>query len=103
FYTLYDIAMLGLVSHSKIPLRLATFLGFLCAVITFLVGLGYLIYKLIFWERFSAGVAPLLIGLFFLGSIQLFFLGILGEYVLSIHTHVLKRPLVIEKERINFD
>lgn len=102
FYTLYDIAMLGITNHSKIPLRLATMLGFLISAICILVALGYLIYKLIFWERFNVGIAPLVIGFFFFASVQLFFIGILGEYIGSIHTQVLKRPLVIEKERINF-
>lgn len=102
FYTLYDMAMLGITNHSKIPLRLATMLGFLISAICILVALGYLIYKLIFWERFNVGIAPLVIGFFFFASVQLFFIGILGEYIGSIHTQVLKRPLVIEKERINF-
>jgi glycosyltransferase involved in cell wall biosynthesis len=102
FYTLYDMAMLGITSYSKIPLRLATMVGFASAVFSLLVGVGYLIYKLVFWYTFSVGIAPLIIGFFFLFSIQLFFVGILGEYIGSIHTQVLKRPLVIEKERINF-
>jgi len=103
FYTLYDMAMLGLTNHSKVPLRLATMVGFGMAILSLLFGVGYLAYKLIFWERFSVGIAPLVIGLFFFGSVQLFFLGIVGEYVGAIHTQVLKRPLVVEKERINFD
>ena len=102
FYTLYDMAMLGLTGYTKVPLRLATMIGFLTAGISFLVGLVYLIYKLIFWENFSVGLAPEVIGLFFLGSVQLIFLGILGEYIGAIYTQVLHRPLVIEKERINF-
>jgi polyisoprenyl-phosphate glycosyltransferase len=102
FYTLYDLAMLGLTGYTKIPLRLATTLGFLTAGISFLVGLAYLIYKLIFWASFSVGLAPEVIGLFFLGSVQLIFLGILGEYTGAIYTQVMHRPLVIEKERINF-
>jgi polyisoprenyl-phosphate glycosyltransferase len=102
FYTLYDMAMLGLTSHSRIPLRLATMVGFLAAAISFLVGLVYLVYKLIFWQSFSLGLAPVVVGLFFFGSVQLFFLGILGEYIGAIYTQVLKRPLVVEKERINF-
>lgn len=102
FYTLYDIAMLGLTNYTKIPLRLATMFGFMTGLISFTVGLIYLIYKLIFWYQFSVGSAPLVIGLFFLGSIQLFFLGIVGEYIGAIYTQVMKRPLVIEKERINF-
>lgn len=102
FYTLYDLAMLGLTNYTKIPLRLATMLGFFSAVISFLIGAAYLIYKLIFWYQFSLGSAPLVVGLFFLGSIQLFFLGIVGEYIGAIYTQVMHRPLVIEKERINF-
>jgi cell shape-determining protein MreD len=95
-------AMLGITSHSKVPLRLATMLGFAMAITSFLVALVYLIYKLIFWDRFSLGVAPVVIGLFLFCSVQLFFIGILGEYIGAIHTQVLKRPLVVEKERINF-
>ena len=102
FYTLFDIAMLGVTSHSKVPLRLATMLGFGMSLLSFLAGTGYLIYKLIFWNSFSVGVAPLVIGLFFLGSVQMLFLGIIGEYIGSIHTQVMNRPLVVEKERINF-
>ena len=102
FYTLYDMAMLGITNYTKIPLRLATMFGFLSALISFLIGLAYLIYKLIFWYQFSLGSAPLVIGLFFLGSVQLMFLGIVGEYIGAIYTQVMHRPLVIEKERINF-
>jgi len=102
FYTLYDMAMLGITNHSKIPLRLATMSGFLMSVLSLLVGITYLIYKLLFWQQFPAGTAPLVIGLFFFASVQLFFIGILGEYIGSIHTQVHKRPLVVEKERINF-
>ncbi|NMC31363.1 MAG: glycosyltransferase family 2 protein [Veillonellaceae bacterium] len=103
FYTLYDIAMLGITNHSKVPLRLATMLGFAMAIASFLIAMGYLVAKLIFWEQFSLGTAPLIIGLFFLGSVQLFFIGIIGEYIGAIYTQVQKRPLVVEKERINFD
>lgn len=102
FYFLYDMAMLGITNHSKIPLRLATMLGFAVSLGSILVALGYLIYKLIFWNNFNVGMAPLVIGFFFFASVQLFFIGILGEYIGAIHTQVLKRPLVIEKERINF-
>jgi len=101
-YTLYDMAMLGITNHSKVPLRLATLSGFLLSIISFLVGIGYLVYKLLFWERFTLGIAPALIGLFFFCSVILFFIGILGEYIGAIHTQVLRRPLVVEKERINF-
>jgi glycosyltransferase involved in cell wall biosynthesis len=102
FYTLYDMAMLGMTGYTKIPLRIAAMFGFLSAVVSFIVGMIYLIYKLIFWFEFQVGAAPIVIGLFFLGSIQLFFLGIVGEYIGAIYTQVMKRPLVIEKERINF-
>ena len=102
FYTLYDMAMLGITNHSKVPLRLATMSGFLMSVVSFLIASFYLIAKLIWWDTFSMGQAPVLIGLFFFSSVQLFFIGILGEYIGSIHTQVLKRPLVTEKERINF-
>lgn len=103
FYTLYDMAMLGITNHSKVPLRLATMTGFAVAFFSLLVAFGYLLYKLIFWNSFTVGIAPLVIGLFFFGAVQLFFIGIIGEYIGSIHTQVLKRPLVVEKERINFD
>jgi glycosyltransferase involved in cell wall biosynthesis len=103
FYTLYDMAMLGITNHSKVPLRLATMTGFALAILNLIVALGYFVYKLIFWNIFNIGIAPLVIGLFFFASVQLFFIGIIGEYIGSIHTQVLKRPLVVEKERINFD
>jgi len=102
FYTLYDMAMLGVVSYTKVPLRLAAMLGFLTAAVSFLIGLVYLIYKLADWKNFSLGLAPVVIGLFFLGSVQLLFLGIVGEYIGEIYTLSVRRPLVIEKERINF-
>ena len=103
FYTLYDLAMLGITNHSKVPLRLATFAGFGIGIISFLVAMGYMVYKLLYWGNFSVGMAPVVFGIFFLGSVQLFFIGILGEYIGSIHTQVLRRPPVIERERINFD
>lgn len=102
FYTLFDMAMLGFSNYTKIPLRLATLLGFFAAAVSLVVGLGYLIAKLVFWNTFTAGMAPVLIGICFLGSVQLFFLGIVGEYVGAIFTYVQNRPLVVEKERINF-
>ena len=102
FFTLYDIAMLGITSHSKVPLRLAAMCGFLMSVISFLIALGYLVAKLLFWYHFTVGVAPVIIGLFFFGSVQLFFTGILGEYIGWIHTRLQHRPLVVERERINF-
>jgi glycosyltransferase involved in cell wall biosynthesis len=102
FYTLYDMAMLGFTSHSKVPLRLATMLGFAMSLLSFFVAVAYFIYKLIFWNSFPVGQAPIVIGLFLFSSVQLFFIGIVGEYIGAIHTQVLHRPLVVEKERINF-
>ena len=102
-FTLYDLAMLGITNLSKVPLRLVTFLGFVCSSLSLFIGLGYFIYKLLFWSRFNVGIAPLVIGIFFLGSVQLLSMGILGEYIGSIHTQVQKRPYVIERERINFE
>ncbi len=101
FYTLYDLAMLGITNHSKVPLRLATMFGFAMSGLSLLLALGYLVAKLLYWNRFDMGLAPLLISLFFFSSVQLFFIGILGEYIGAIHTQVQKRPLVIERERIN--
>jgi glycosyltransferase involved in cell wall biosynthesis len=103
FYTLYDMAMLGFVNHSKVPLRMASFIGFLCSAVSLLVALIYFVYKLCYWDSFQVGQAPLVIGMFFFASVQLFFLGIVGEYVGSILTQVRRRPLVIEQERINFE
>ena len=102
FYTLYDMAILGITTHSKLPIRVATLGGFTFALLSFLAGMIFLILKLVLWNHFPVGIAPILIGMFFLASMQLFFIGILGEYVLSIHTQTLKRPLVVESERINF-
>ncbi len=102
FYILYDVAMSGITSHSKVPIRLATMGGFLLSGLSLLFAFFFLVAKLLFWNKFALGQAPLLIGSFFFFSVQLFFIGILGEYVAAIHTQVLKRPLVIEKERINF-
>ena len=95
--------MLGITNHSKVPLRLATFTGFCLAIVSLLVALAYFVYKLIFWDNFTVGTAPLVIGIFFFSAVQLFFTGVLGEYIGAIHTQVLNRPLVVEKERINFD
>ena len=103
FYTLYDLAMLGITSHSKLPLRLATMSGFVLSFISLMIAVGYGLAKLMFWQSFSLGMAPMVVGLFFFGSVQLFFIGLLGEYIGAIHTQVVKRPLVIEKERVNFD
>jgi polyisoprenyl-phosphate glycosyltransferase len=101
FYTLYDIAMLGITNLSKVPLRLVAFCGFVCALLSFLAGIFYFVYKLVFWTSFTVGVAPLVLGLFFMGSVQMIALGIIGEYIGSIHTMAQNRPLVTEKERIN--
>jgi polyisoprenyl-phosphate glycosyltransferase len=103
FYTLYDMAMLGITNHSKVPLRLAAMAGFAMSMLALMIACIYLVMKLAFWNTFELGLAPLVIGVYLLGSVQLFFIGILGEYIGSIHTQVYHRPLVIEKERINFD
>lgn len=103
FYKLYDAAMLSFTSYTKIGLRLATFIGFFFSFVSFLVAFLYLILKLLFWDSFSIGTAPILIGIFLLGSIQLIFIGLIGEYILSMNARVINRPLVIEEERINFD
>jgi glycosyltransferase involved in cell wall biosynthesis len=103
FFTLFDIAMLGIIKHSKLPLRFMTVSGFVLSFFSLLVGLFFFIYKLLFWESFQLGLAPLILGLFFGISIQVFMLGIIGEYVGFILTQVRKMPLVIEKKRINFD
>ena len=94
--------MLSFTSYTKIGLRLATFLGLFCGIVSAIIGVIYLIMKLVLWDAFTAGTAPIIIGMFFLGAIQLFFLGFIGEYVLSINLRVMNRPLVIEEERINF-
>lgn len=99
---LYEEAMLGITSYTKVPLRLATLIGFSMAAISFIIGMGYLIYKLLYWKSFSLGIAPVAIGLFFFSSVQLVFLGLLGEYISMIYVQVLNRPLVYEKERLNF-
>jgi dolichol-phosphate mannosyltransferase len=103
FYTLYDIAMLGIITHSKLPIRIAAISGMFLGLISLLVGIIFIILKLVYWESFPLGLAPIIVGLFFLLGIQLMFIGIIGEYIGSIHTYLQKRPLVIEKERINFD
>lgn len=101
--TLYDAAMLSFTSYTKIGLRLATFVGFGIGFLSGVIGLLYLVMKLVLWEQFSAGIAPVLIGMFFLGSVQLIFIGILGEYILNINSRVIKRPLVVEEKRVNFE
>ena len=103
FYRLYDAAMLSVTSYTKAGLRLATFFGFFCSLASMCVALVYLVMKLIWWDRFPAGMAPMLIGMLFLGSVQIFFIGLLGEYIMSINQRVMKRPLVIEEERLNFE
>jgi len=103
FYTLYDMAMLAITNLSKVPLRMVTFSGFAGSLLSILVSMVYLAYKLLFWNRFSLGIAPLVIGIFFMSSIQLLFMGIVGEYIGTIHTLVQKRPLVVERERVNFE
>lgn len=102
FYTLYDIAMLGITNHSKMPLRLMAMGGFLLSFLSLLVALFFLVAKLLFWNSFQLGTSPILIGIFFFGAIQAFFIGVLGEYIGSIHTQVRNMPLVVELERINF-
>lgn len=103
FYKLYDAAMLSVTSYTKVGLRLATIFGSICCAASIVVAFVYLIMKLMYWDRFPAGMAPLLIGMCFLGSVQIFFIGLVGEYILSINSRVMKRPLVIEEERLNFD
>lgn len=103
FYTLYDIAMLGITNHSKVPLRLMVMGGALLAGLSLLAAFGFLVAKLVFWNSFQIGIAPLLISLFFFSSVQILFLGMLGEYLGSVHTQMRNMPLVVEAERVNFD
>jgi glycosyltransferase involved in cell wall biosynthesis len=103
FLSLYDIAILGITTHSKTPLRLITMTGFAMSLVSIIVAIYFLFYKLLFWNSFSLGIAPVLIGLFFFSAVQLFFIGIIGEYIGSINTKVRSMPLVYEKERINFE
>lgn len=103
FYTLYDIAMLGITNHSKVPLRLMAISGFLLAILSLFVALFFTVAKLVYWDAFQLGTAPILIGIFFFGAVQAFFIGLLGEYIGSIHTQVRNMPLVVELERVNFD
>ena len=102
WYSLYDIAMLSFTSYTKVGLRVATLVGFLFALITMLIAVVYFIAKIMWWDSFPMGTAPMLIGMFFLGSIQLFFIGLLGEYILNINARIMHRPLVVEEKRINF-
>ncbi len=101
FWRLYDYAMLGITSYSKVPLRMATFSGGVVALLSVLVGLIYLIYKLLYWDKFKGGIAPIMLGVFFIGAVQLISIGLMGEYVLNINTRVINRPLVIEEKRFN--
>ncbi len=103
FFTLYDAAMLSFTSYTKAGLRIATFVGFSAAILSFLVGVLYLSMKLMWWDRFPGGTAPTIIILSFLCSLQLFFLGFLGEYIMNMNTRLMNRPLVVEEERLNFD
>lgn len=103
FYKLYDAAMLSFTSYTKVGLRVATFAGFFMSFISIMIACIYLILKLIYWETFSAGTAPILIGVFLLGSIQLFFIGLVGEYIMNMNARIMNRPLVIEEERVNFE
>ena len=103
FMSLYDAAMLSFTSYTKAGMRIATFLGFIIAFLSFIVALGYLIAKLCMWNRFTAGYAPMMIAIFFMGGVQLAFLGFLGEYVMNMNTRLMNRPLVVEEKRINFD
>lgn len=102
-YSLYDAAMLSITSYTKVGLRLATILGFISSGISLCVALFYLLLKLISWHEFQAGNAPMIIGIYIIGSLQLFFIGLLGEYILNINARVIHRPLVVEEKRINFE
>ena len=103
FYRLFDAAMLAMTSHSKVPLRFATIIGFFMGTLSFMIALIYLALKIFLWKDYPLGFASLIIGIFFFASVQLFFIGIIGEYIGAIYTQVMKRPLVIVKEKINFD
>lgn len=103
FYSLYDAAMLSITSYTKVGLRLATFLGFACSAVSVVAAIVYIVMKLLYWKNFSAGMAPLIIGVFLIGGVQLFFIGLIGEYILNINTRVIHRPIVVEEKRINFE
>ena len=103
FYTLYDIAMLGIIKHSKVPIRFLTIFGMFLSFLSIIFAIFYFFMKIIFWEKFQMGIAPLVIGIFSFGAFQILFLGIIGEYILNINTQTRNLPLVIEKERVNFD
>ena len=102
FYSLFDAAMLSVTSYTKVGLRAATISGFILSAASLVIALFYLILKLFWWNEFPAGMAPVLIGVFVFGSVQLFFIGLLGEYIMSINKRVMHRPLVVEEERLNF-
>jgi polyisoprenyl-phosphate glycosyltransferase len=102
-YALYNVAVAGIINHSKVPIRLTTFLGWFVAFLSILCGFGYFIAKLLWWDYFSLGLAPLVIGLFFISAVQLISIGVLGEYVVATLTQTKNKPHVIERERINFD
>lgn len=103
FYRLYDAAMLSFTSYTKVGMRIATFAGFILSFLSIVIACVYLILKLIYWDTFSAGTAPILIGVFLLGSIQLFFIGLVGEYIMNMNARIMNRPLVVEEERVNFE
>ncbi|MDR0932053.1 MAG: glycosyltransferase family 2 protein [Victivallales bacterium] len=103
FFSYYDTAMTGFVNHTKLPLRLSVFCGFALAFLSLLTAIGYLVYKLLYWDTFQLGLAPLVIGLFFFSAVQLIFIGVIGEYIGAIWTQVKNKPLAIEEEKINFD
>ncbi len=103
WYSLYDAAMLSFTSYTKVGLRLATFVGAIIACLSIFVAIFYFVQKLLHWDSMAMGIAPLVIGVFFLGGLQLFFIGFLGEYIMSINQRIMNRPLVIEEERVNFD
>ena len=103
WYSLFDAAMLSFTSYTRVGLRIATFFGFAVAGVSFLIALLYFVYKLLHWGDFSAGTAPLLIGVFFMGGVQLLFIGLLGEYIMSMNARLMNRPLVVEEERLNFE
>jgi glycosyltransferase involved in cell wall biosynthesis len=103
FYSLYDIGMLGIISHSKVPLRIATISGFILSFISLFISFIYFVIKILYWDTFDMGIAPIIVGMFFFFSIQLLFIGIIGEYIAFLYVKLQDRPLVVEKQRINFD
>lgn len=103
WYSLFDAAMLSFTSYTKVGMRMAEFMGFAVAALSFLVGLFYLIAKLVYWDSFTAGYAPTMIAIFFMGGVQLSFMGFLGEYVMAMNTRIMNRPLVVEECRLNFE